>query len=255
MKKPVLLTVLITLILAGCQNHKATETTTPSVDRDSSPSIPAAHLGTDPEVEPHLQVIAHGATVEKKVALTFDDGPDDKYTPKILDILKSNQVKGTFFLVGEHVNRYPVIVKRIVLEGHAIGNHTWDHSDLTKQSKDKIFEEINKTDEAVKNAAGISPSLFRAPYGAVSTNVLAAAETTGHKTIGWSVDTLDWDGKSVSEILHNVRNETHPGAIILQHSAGGKGGNLDHTLEALPQIIHYLKQKGYTFVTVPQLLQ
>jgi polysaccharide deacetylase family sporulation protein PdaB len=200
-------------------------------------------------------VINHVPFGGKKVALTFDDGPDEKYTPRILDILKKNQIKATFFVIGEHAQQYPQMIKRIEQEGHAIGNHSWDHPDLTKLSNDKIQSEIVKTDELVKSITGQAPILFRAPYGALSRDVVADATETGHRIIGWSVDTLDWDGRSVAQILRTVRKEVRPGAIILQHSAGGKGGNLNNTVEALPQIITYLKQKGYSFVTVPELLQ
>ncbi|OCT12722.1 hypothetical protein A8709_28430 [Paenibacillus pectinilyticus] len=189
-----------------------------------------------------------------RVALTFDDGPDEKYTPRILDILKKEQVKATFFVVGEHAKQHPQMMKKIVDEGHAIGNHSWDHLNLAQAATDKIQSEISSTDDVIKQITGVAPKLFRAPYGAVSPQVVKESQGSGHQIIGWSVDTLDWDGKSVAQILANVRKEVSPGAIILQHFAGGKHGDLNNTVQALPQIIAYLKQKGYTLVTVPELI-
>jgi polysaccharide deacetylase family sporulation protein PdaB len=241
------------LIVAGCGKHPSSTTVSASQEK---PPVDAA-AASQPIVPLNNQlskVFFHASTKEKEVALTFDDGPDDKYTPRVLDILKNYHIHATFFLVGEHAEKYPQMVKRIAQEGHEIGNHTWDHSDLTKLSKEQITQEVTKTDDVINKAADITPKLFRAPYGAVNKDVLAISETSGHQTIGWSVDTLDWDGKTVSEILHNVDKETGPGGIILMHSAGGKGGHLEHTVEALPTLIHNLEQKGYRFVQVSDLL-
>ncbi|NOV02274.1 polysaccharide deacetylase family protein [Paenibacillus sp. LMG 31457] len=216
-------------------------------------------MNTGNSVDEHVSAAAtviHNVKKDglRQVALTFDDGPDDKYTSRILDILKKEQVKATFFLIGEHAKQHPQMVKRIVDEGHAVGNHSWDHPNLVQADADKIRSEITSTDDEIKRITGKEPTLFRAPYGAVSSPVLEIASSTGHQLIGWSVDTLDWDGKSVVDILSNVRKEVRPGAIVLQHSAGGKKGNLNNTVEALPQIIAYLKQKGYALVTVPELI-
>jgi peptidoglycan-N-acetylglucosamine deacetylase len=194
------------------------------------------------------------AGVGKKVALTFDDGPDNKFTPRILDVLKKHQIHATFFVVGEHAKQYPAVMKRIAEEGHIIGNHSWGHLNLTELTEDKIRSEIVNTDDTIATLTNQTPILLRAPYGAVNVNVVKQAESSNLKIIGWSVDTLDWDGKSVAQILENVRKEVRPGAIILQHSAGGKKGDLSNTVAALPEIISYLEQKGYTFCTVPELL-
>ncbi|TXK72399.1 polysaccharide deacetylase family protein [Paenibacillus sp. N3.4] len=209
-----------------------------------------------PAIEkPEERVIHRVNTTERKVALTFDDGPDNKYTPKILNILKTNDIKATFFVIGEHAEKYPEVMKRIAQEGHAIGNHSWDHANLAKLPNDRIKSEITDTDTKINSIVNQVPVLFRAPYGVVNNEIKNIAASTGHQIIGWSVDTLDWDGKSVAQILAALKKEVKPGAIILQHSAGGKGGNLGNTIEALPQIITYLKQNGYSFATVPDLLK
>lgn len=190
----------------------------------------------------------------KRVALTFDDGPDRKYTPLILDVLKKNEVKATFFVVGVQVSKFGDVLERIVKEGHAVGNHSWDHADLTKKTPEQIDEEIGKTDEAIRKAIGSGTDLFRPPYGANDTNVKKAAASAERKLVLWTVDTRDWSGSTPKEILEKIRKQTKPGGIILMHSFGGKGGKLDNTVEALPQVIDYLKSEGYTFVTVPELL-
>ncbi|MCS7460459.1 polysaccharide deacetylase family protein [Paenibacillus doosanensis] len=188
-----------------------------------------------------------------KVALTFDDGPDGKYTPAILDILRENDVKATFFVVGTQVSKFPEVLKRIHEEGHAIGNHSWDHADLSKLSSARIRTELTKTDEWIEKTVGFSPSLIRAPYGAVSALVKKEAERSERPLIGWNVDPRDWAGTDSEEIVRNVKSHTKPGGIILLHSFGGKQGKLDNTVEALPAIIAFLKENGYQPVTVPEL--
>jgi peptidoglycan/xylan/chitin deacetylase (PgdA/CDA1 family) len=246
---------MICLVLCGCGTPKPTDVS-PAPAPISQPvsSVVQAAAGKQTDSKLDERIINHVTTTKKQVALTFDDGPDDKYTLKILDILKSNGIKATFFVVGEHAAKYPNVMKRIVQEGHVIGNHSWDHSDLVKLSSDLILNEITKTDDVVRSINGVSPTLFRSPYGAVNSDVRTDAASTGHQIIGWSVDTRDWDGISTAEIMNAVKKEVKPGAIILQHSAGGKGGNLTNTIQALPQIISYLKQNNYSFVTVTELL-
>jgi len=228
----------------------------PATVQLSSAPQPAAdnRNSMNDQVQSTVKVINNVKTDHPMAALTFDDGPDDKYTPRILDILKKEDVKGTFFVVGQQAKQHPQMMKRIVEEGHVVGNHSWDHPDLAKAATDKIQSEIMSTDDEIKQLTGAVPTLFRAPYGAVSPQLALEAAESGHELIGWSVDTLDWDGKSVAQILTNVKKEVRPGSIILQHFAGGKKGNLNNTVEALPQIIAYLKQKGYTLVTVPELI-
>ncbi|GMX63760.1 hypothetical protein Elgi_32400 [Paenibacillus elgii] len=189
----------------------------------------------------------------KQVALTFDDGPDGKYTPKILDILKQHNVKATFFVVGSQVSKYPDFLKRIHEEGHAIGNHTWDHANLTKLTDAKIKQELKETDDWVEQTVGIYPSMVRAPYGAISASVKETVEKTGRPLIGWNVDPRDWAGTAPKDIIANIQTHTKPGSVILLHCFGGKKGNLDNTVKALPDIIAYLQKEGYQMVTIPDL--
>lgn len=193
-------------------------------------------------------------TKNKLVALTFDDGPDLHWTPQVLEVLSKYNAKATFFLVGRQVDKYPDMVKRIEAEGHAIGNHTWSHAQLPKLTPEQAREQMTSTDDALKRALGKGTYLFRAPYGAVNDNVKAVAAQQGQLIIGWSIDTKDWAGNTPDQIMNNVKQHIHPGSIILQHSFGGKGGDLSNTVEATRKICEYLQAQGYQFVTVPELL-
>jgi len=190
----------------------------------------------------------------KLIALTFDDGPDHKYTPQILDILKEYDVKATFFLVGTQVAKYPEIAKRIVDEGHSIGNHTWAHGDLTKQSSKTAADQIGKAQKAIKDATGIAPRLIRAPYGAVSDGVLKTVHEAGMLHVGWTIDTKDWAGSSVANIHENVMTHARDGGVVLMHSFGGRKNALEHTVKVLPKIIKDLKAKGFDLVSVDEMI-
>ncbi|WP_426449787.1 polysaccharide deacetylase family protein [Paenibacillus sp. S-38] len=226
------------------------------------PDLPDPHLpslqpsppspGLPPVTEPAPPSSASPAG-NKRAALTFDDGPDSRYTPLILDILKEHGVKATFFVVGRQVEKCPEVLRRIAEEGHRIGNHSWDHADLTKLNEAQILEEIAAGDEAVRKITGSAPVLFRAPYGAVSPNVRRALGSLGRPLVGWTVDTRDWAGTPPKAILESVTQGLKPGGIVLMHSFGGRSGSLANTVEALPSIIEALEGDGYTLVTADEL--
>ncbi|WP_334073299.1 MULTISPECIES: polysaccharide deacetylase family protein [Paenibacillus] len=196
-------------------------------------------------------VSSSGNKANKMVALTFDDGPDKIYTGKVLDILRDYKVKGTFFVVGNRVKQYPDVMKRIVKEGHALGNHSWSHSELTKLGKEKARQEIVKTDKAIREITGSAPTMMRPPYGATSGRVKGEIQALGHAQALWTVDTRDWAaGSSVASILKTVKSSSGNKITVLMHSGGGKR---DKTVKALPQIIDYYRSKGYTFVTMAEL--
>jgi len=196
-------------------------------------------------------VFHHGPDNEKLVALSFDDGPDVHYTTEILDILKQNNIKATFFIVGKQAKAHPEMVKRISAEGHVIGNHTWDHPDIKKIDMNKLIDEVQQTDDLINTIVGYKPQLFRPPYGFANENAINELGKLGYKIIDWSVDTKDWAGTPPDKMMDYVQKELRPGAIVLEHCSGGK---LDNTVAALPRIISYLKDNGYRFVTVPELL-
>jgi len=205
----------------------------------------APQVSTKPSVPVAEQV--------KKVALTFDDGPDHKYTKKVLEILKDKGVHATFFVVGKQVKLYPDMLKEIAEEGHAIGNHSWDHKDFTKITNAQMKQQIAKTDQAIKDAVGTSTTWFRAPYGAKNKQVKDIITKSGNQDIGWTIDTRDWAGTTSQQMMANVKKNLKPNGIILMHSFGGKGGKLDNMIEFLPQLIDYLQKENYTLVTIPEL--
>ncbi|WP_192987461.1 LysM peptidoglycan-binding domain-containing protein [Carnobacterium mobile] len=198
------------------------------------------------------QYITKGNTSAKMVALTFDDGSDGKNVAKILQILTTNKIKATFFITGKAAENHPQKIKDIVAQGHEIGNHSYSHPDFSKLSAAQIKTELDKTEAAVKKAAGKSTKpYFRAPFGSVNNETLQAVGNQGYtKTIGWTIDTIDWKGISSSEITSKVINNATPGMIVLMHAGEGATG----TPGALQNMINQLKAKGYTFVTIGQLL-
>lgn len=195
-----------------------------------------------------------GPAEVRSVALTFDDGPDAVYTGQVLDILKRQNVKATFFLIGLNAEHHPEMVKRIAAEGHAIGNHTWSHVNLPKLTAAQVQAEVGRTSDLLTEQLGYKPSLVRPPFGSLSPVVTQQMNGLGYRVIHWSVDTRDWAGTPSASIVAEVHANVKPGSIILMHSAGGKGGKLDNTVSALPKIIEDLRGQGYQFVTVPDLL-
>lgn len=186
-------------------------------------------------------------TKEKCVALTFDDGPGSG-TPKLLDTLKAENVPATFLLVGKMAATYPDSVAREFKEGHALGAHTWNHPDLRKLSDDKIASEINSTVDAIKKAAPDAQVTFtRPPYGAFNPRVISVLKSLNHAAVIWDVDTLDWKHRDPNAVLAKVKEQTRPGSIILMHDIHST------TIQAVPDVIKYLRSQGYTMVTVPEL--
>jgi len=203
-------------------------------------------------------IIRHGTYHFKYVALTFDDGPDPAYTPEILDILKEKEVRATFFLVGEKAKSYPEIAKRIIEEGHSIGNHTYSHKSLIPLSTTKTYEEIKEAEAAIEEATGVKPTLFRPPRGVYSSYARKLLREEGYTLVLWDLSAVDWAELAPKKIVANVINKVKPGSIILLHDSGdlitSKGGNRKSTVKALPEIIDQLREQGYHFVTVDQLI-
>ena len=199
-------------------------------------------------------VYNQGDPSEKKVALTFDDGPDPDTTVQILDVLKEHDVKATFFVIGKRAEADEPVLKRMKDEGHIIGNHTWNHPNLMKLDKETITKELMETEDFVEKAVGYKMSLFRSPYGSLNRDNVKQVADLGYKIIAWNVDSLDWKSLSGEQVRTNILENVRNGSIILQHSAGGPGEDLSGTVEALPVIITTLKKEGYKFVTIPELL-
>ena len=182
----------------------------------------------------------------KRVALTFDDGPNTKVTPQILEILKKYEAKATFFMVGRNVSKNQAIVKQMYEEGHEIGNHTWNHPKLTNLSNASVKQEVDNTSNAIYKAIGQNPTVFRPPYGATSNQVRSVLSIP---TILWSIDTLDWKHRNADKILSYVKASAKDGSIILMHDIH------QSTANGLENVILYLQKQGYELVTVSEILQ
>ena len=183
----------------------------------------------------------------KTIALTFDDGPGP-YTEKLLDILDKYDAKATFFLIGSKVSGQASVVRSIQARGHQLGNHSWSHPELPKLSVDQIAGEIDRTNEAIRQATGVKPSILRPPYGAVNGVVLEQLRLRNMSSILWSVDTRDWADRNSQIVCSRAVAGARPGAVILMHDIHPTSVN------AVPCILNSLKQQGYSFVTVQNLI-
>jgi len=198
--------------------------------------------------------VTQGPRGKRRVALTFDDVPDPRYTPAVLEILSKYKVRATFFVVGQRAQAYPQIVRRMRREGHVIGNHSYDHAVYSRISRYQFQRQIVRTDAILRPLAGYSPRLVRPPYGEILPKQVDWLRQNGFIVVNWDVDSVDWRSIDSSGVIRNIKKTLQPGSIILQHAGGGAGQDLSGTVNALPRIIKLLRSKGYELVTVPELL-
>lgn len=196
--------------------------------------------------------IRKGNTNEKVVALTFDDGSDGTNFNRIVSILDKHNIKATFFLTGSGAETHPGPVQDVFDAGHDIGNHSYNHPDFTDISTTSMQDQLARTETIISNITGVSTKpFFRAPYGATNQTVLNTVGNAGYLyTLHWTIDTIDWTGNSATAITSRVMDNIVPGAIILMHTGAGAAG----TPQALETIIPRLKNMGYRFVTISELL-
>jgi peptidoglycan/xylan/chitin deacetylase (PgdA/CDA1 family) len=183
------------------------------------------------------------------IAITFDDGPTDVQTPRLLKMLKERGIKATFFVVGQCVAQSPEIAKQIVAEGHEIGNHSWSHPLFTKMSESSVRDQIDRTHNVIKQTTGVTPTLLRPPFGGFTTRQRAWANSVwNYKIILWDVDSLDWKHRSPTKTESIILSETKKGSIILCHDIHKT------TVDAMPATLDALRAKGFKFVTVTELI-
>lgn len=185
----------------------------------------------------------------KYVALTFDDGPHPKVTPRVLKTLKKYDAKATFFMLGVQVEYYPDMAKKVAEAGHEIANHSESHPNLANMSLSEVRKQITKASDRIEAATGGKPTLFRPPYGAINDSVKKVTKEQKTPIILWSVDSLDWKSKNAQAVNNEVAKHIRPGSIVLMHDIHPS------TADALPQMLQSLQKQGYQFVTVSQLLQ
>ena len=184
---------------------------------------------------------------QKVIALTFDDGPWPHSTAEVLGILRDNNVKATFYMVGQEVSRRPQIARLVRDAGHAIGNHSWDHPSRPRSP----VSQVTRTDAVIKRELGFTPTTFRPPYGIKHNGMAARAMKEGDAVILWTADSTDWSRPGSAKIASRVLRQASSGGIVLMHDGGGPRSQ---TVAALPIIIGTLRSRGYKFVTVPELL-
>lgn len=187
-------------------------------------------------------------TDEAKISLTFDSAWGAEDIDSILNTLKNENVKATFFVLGEWAEKYPDVIKRMSSEGHDIANHSDTHPHIASLSYEEIKKEIISANEIIERISGKKNDLFRAPYGEYNDNVIMAAEELGMYTIQWDVDSLDWKNPGKEAIINRVVEKCKNGSIILMHNG------TEQTANALPEMIKKLKEKGFTFVPTSELI-
>jgi peptidoglycan/xylan/chitin deacetylase (PgdA/CDA1 family) len=220
-------------------------------------------LGVEPENPPHTpeksglkapteQNITFNSvhTEGPYIAMTFDDGPSATLTPKLLDLLAARHIKATFFVIGENVAEHPEIVERAAREGHEIGSHSWSHPNFGKMSQQSVRSQLQRTDDAIKNATGKRPTLMRPPYGSITEREKHwIHDEFGYQIILWDVDPYDWRRPGPAVVRNRILKETQPGSIVLSHDIH------PGTIEAMPSTFDALEAKGFKFVTVSELIR
>jgi peptidoglycan/xylan/chitin deacetylase (PgdA/CDA1 family) len=207
----------------------------------------AAHLFT-------LGCVWRGPRASNAVALTFDDGPDPEYTPRVLDILAARDVRSTFFVVGKHAERFPEAVKLIHDRGHEIASHGWSHRNLWICGPRRTFKEIGRTHETLTALTGLAPALFRPPWGAVNAAMFGALKRYKQRCVFWSVQPEGLRQQSAASQAAYVLRKARPGMIVDLHDAEGTKGAPARLSDALPSMIEGLKERGYRFTTVTDML-
>lgn len=245
-------------ILVGCTSKgeaappTSTETTaTTPVPTTETPTIVPTETVTvtetapsETEVPPVPPVGAVDCLVQKCIALTFDDGPGP-YTNQLLDELAAHNVKATFFMVGTQVENYPDTVRRIRDEGHQLGNHSWNHDQLTTKGAAAAADDIHRTNDLIAETTGVTPEVMRPPYGSTNQSIINAV---GMPEILWSVDPQDWKYRDSDYVREHVISNAHRGSIVLMHDIHKT------TVNAVPGILDTLQSEGYQLVTIDTLL-
>jgi peptidoglycan/xylan/chitin deacetylase (PgdA/CDA1 family) len=185
---------------------------------------------------------------EKLIAITFDDGPNGKFTPQILELLKTYNAKATFFCTGKQIEQHQNIIKSIISNGHTLGNHSYSHSPYFDfYGKQKVITEIKKTNDLIESIIGKKMNLFRPPYGVTNPSITKAIKETKHQVVGWNIRSLDTIKTNEQEILNRITRNISPGSVILLHDSK------EITISILEQLLLFLQQNGYQSITIDTL--
>jgi peptidoglycan/xylan/chitin deacetylase (PgdA/CDA1 family) len=206
---------------------------------------------------PHLLTPAcvwRGPRSPRRLALTFDDGPDPVWTPRLLDALGAAGVRGTFFLVGERAVRAPELVRRMAAEGHEVGNHSWSHRSLWLCGPRGTETEIRRAHDGLAHLTGAAPRHFRPPWGMVNAAMFPALRRIGERCVFWSIQPEGQRPAPAARQVEHVLGRAHPGAIVDLHDAEGTSAAPRRLLQALPALLAGLRERGYALTTVADLL-
>lgn len=197
----------------------------------------------------YVKAISNSPTTLKQIAISFDDGPLPEFTPQILNILQATNTPATFFCIGKHVAKHPELLQAIHNHGHIIGNHSYSHGkwfDLL--SAEKMYADLQQMNTVTRQAIGVTPLLFRPPYGVTNPNLAKAIKKSGFVTVGWSIRSLDTVATDADKLLHRVLGQVKPGAVVLFHDTCAV------TVTMLPLFINAVKAKGYNIVPLHKML-
>jgi peptidoglycan/xylan/chitin deacetylase (PgdA/CDA1 family) len=224
---------------------------TPSLAAPVKTPVPAP--APAPAVQRQAMLLKEVPTQEKLIAFTFDDGPNRRYTPQVLELLQKYHAHATFFLIGQEVVRFPEMVKKIEAAGMEIGNHGMNHKWLHKITADEIQKEITGGSDAITSAGGKKPYLYRLPGGFASDDASKLLGSLGYTVIGWSVDTRDWRMSATAEGIERiVMRDAAPGRIVIMHDGSV---HREGTIQALSHVLPALEGQGYKIVSIGELLQ
>jgi len=193
----------------------------------------------------------------RRIYLTFDDGPNERATPAILETLAASSIPAAFFMVGDHVQRFPRLARQVVQEGHMVGNHTYNHVKLHFAGPQKIRTQLQKTHETIESITGVAARSFRAPHGYRSPFLISIIVDMSYTVFGWTFGVFDTAKPGAEEIRRRVRKRLRPGAIVLLHDGDGYDpeGDRMQTADALPGIIEDARSAGYEFAPLSELLR
>jgi peptidoglycan/xylan/chitin deacetylase (PgdA/CDA1 family) len=191
------------------------------------------------------------------LALTYDDGPNDPYTWRTLEVLERHGVKATFFLIGQYVQRKPEIAHALVAAGHAIGSHTWSHPNLIFEQVTELRRQLVQTRQAILDATGVETKIFRPPFGGRRPATLRTVRAFGLQTVMWNVTCYDWKAKSAEEIAAHAERQIHGGDVILLHDGSHvrMGADRSRSVEASDRILSRYLGEGFEFVTIPEMME
>jgi len=216
----------------------------------------AAYQSMAPTAQGFGRTFAHGPRGSKQIALTYDDGPNDPHTLRLLDVLAKHDVRATFFLIGRYVQRRPDLVRDLVKAGHVVGNHTFTHPHLVVSAAVETRNQLEECQRAVEEVTGATPRLFRPPFGGRRPVTLRIARSLGLEPILWNVTSWDWETPPAEKIVQTCVRQMRGGDVILMHDGGHRafGADRSQSVLATNMLIERYKAEGYEFLTVPQMM-